>query len=154
MQGALNPLWHQRKIRDIYCLQSKRWVTGSNPTLKKREDDRSHWRWFDALGPKNDVKTEFLTMALVIAGIPVPHLFHAQWTLPCIEFLSPFPYKWLPCRLRKITPLVQSLRDRPLENLWGGWGGQSAKKIFAQGKIRRKKIHARQLTLKNNHATA
>ena len=47
--------------------------------------------------------------------------------------------------------------DGPLENLWGGGGGRRAKynkKIFAQGKIKRKKIHARQLTLKNIHAMA
>ena len=49
------------------------------------------------------------------------------------------------------------IRDGPLENLWGGggWGdGRSTKKIFAQGKIKWKKIHARQLTPKNIHATA
>ena len=44
------------------------------------------------------------------------------------------------------------IRDGPLENLWGG--GRSTKKIFAQGKIEWKKIHAHQLTLKNIHATA
>ena len=32
--------------------------------------------------------------------------------------------------------------------------GEVQKKIFAQGKIKWKKIHARQLTLKNIHATA
>ena len=42
--------------------------------------------------------------------------------------------------------------DGPLENLWGG--GRKAEKIFAQGKILWKKIHARQLTLKNIHGTA
>ena len=36
-----------------------------------------------------------------------------------------------------------------LENLWGEY-----KKIFAQGKITWKKIHARQLILKNIHAMA
>ena len=46
------------------------------------------------------------------------------------------------------------LRDGPLENLWGGGGGRSTKKKFAQGKIKWKKIHARQLTLKNIHAMA
>ena len=35
----------------------------------------------------------------------------------------------------------------------GGGGGEEQKKIFAQGKIKWKKIHARQLTLKNIHAT-
>ena len=46
-------------------------------------------------------------------------------------------------------------RDGPLENLlWGGGVGRSTKKIFAQGKIKRKKFHARQLTLKNIHAMA
>ena len=34
------------------------------------------------------------------------------------------------------------------------WGLKDTKKIFAQGKIKWKKIHARQLTLKNIHATA
>ena len=42
------------------------------------------------------------------------------------------------------------VRDGPLENLWGG--GRSTKKIFAQGKMKWKKIRARQLTLKNIHA--
>ena len=42
----------------------------------------------------------------------------------------------------------QWLRNGPLENLWGGGGGRSTKKLFAQGKIKWKKIHARQLTLK------
>ena len=36
----------------------------------------------------------------------------------------------------------------------GGGGGRSTKKKFAQGKIKWKKIHARQLTLKNIHAMA
>ena len=36
----------------------------------------------------------------------------------------------------------------------GGGGGEVQKKIFAQGKIKWQKIHARQLTLKNIHATA
>ena len=44
------------------------------------------------------------------------------------------------------------IRDGPLENLWGGG---ITKKVFAQGKIKWKKIHARQLTQKNIiHATA
>ena len=38
-------------------------------------------------------------------------------------------------------PKMDVVRDRPLENLWRG-GGRSTKKIFAQGKITRKKIHA------------
>ena len=43
----------------------------------------------------------------------------------------------------------KALRDGPLENLCGGGGaGRSTKKIFAQGKIKFKKIHARQLILK------
>ena len=29
-----------------------------------------------------------------------------------------------------------TFRDGPLENLWGGGGGRSTKKIFAQGKIK------------------
>ena len=36
----------------------------------------------------------------------------------------------------------------------GGLAGEVQKKIFAQGKIKGRKIHARQLTLKNNHAMA
>ena len=46
------------------------------------------------------------------------------------------------------------IRDGPLEKLWdgeGGGGGRSTKKILAQGKIKLKKIHARQLTLKKIH---
>ena len=42
------------------------------------------------------------------------------------------------------------LRDGPLQNLWEG--GRGTKKIFAQWEIKRKKIHARQLTLRNIHA--
>ena len=34
----------------------------------------------------------------------------------------------------------------------GGEAGEVLKKIFAQGKRKGKKIHARQLTLKNVHA--
>ena len=41
------------------------------------------------------------------------------------------------------------IRDGPLENLWGGGvGGRSTKRIIAQGKIKWKKIHARQWILK------
>ena len=36
----------------------------------------------------------------------------------------------------------------------GGGGGRNTKKKFAQGKIKWKKILARQLTLKNIHAMA
>ena len=43
------------------------------------------------------------------------------------------------------------LRKGPLENLSGA--GEVQKKHL-QGKIKRKKIHARQLTLKNIHAMA
>ena len=42
------------------------------------------------------------------------------------------------------------IRDGPLENLWGE---RSAKKYSHKGKLKEKKIHARQLTLKNIHAT-
>ena len=35
-----------------------------------------------------------------------------------------------------------------------GGGGEVAKKIFAQGKIKWRKIHARQLILKNIHGMA
>ena len=40
------------------------------------------------------------------------------------------------------------IRDGPLENLWGGGGRAKYKKIFAQGKIKWKKIHAHQLIIK------
>ena len=56
-----------------------------------------------------------------------------------------------------IRIVVSWLRRRePLEKLWGGGGagGRSTKKKFAQGKIKLKKILARQLTLKNVHAMA
>ena len=44
---------------------------------------------------------------------------------------------------------LATLRDVPLENIWGGGGGagEVKKKI-------RKKIHVRQLILKNIHAMA
>ena len=48
--------------------------------------------------------------------------------------------------------LLFRLRDGPLENLSGGRA--KYKKIFAQGKIKWKKIRARQLILRNIHATA
>jgi len=38
-----------------------------------------------------------------------------------------------------MTMLYLSLRDRPLEMLWGGGVGQSKRKTFMQGKIERKK---------------
>ena len=46
-----------------------------------------------------------------------------------------------------------AISDGPLENLWEG-GRVKYKKKFAQGKIKWKKILARQLTLKNIHAMA
>ena len=45
-----------------------------------------------------------------------------------------------------------SVRDGPLENLLGGGGGRSTKKISVEGKLNFKKIHARRLILKNSHA--
>ena len=45
-------------------------------------------------------------------------------------------------------------RDGPLENLWGGGAGEVQKKYSRKGKLNEKKFHARQLTLKNIHATA
>ena len=42
--------------------------------------------------------------------------------------------------------------EGPLENLWGRGGGGVGNKKIAQGKIKWKKILARQLTLKNIHA--
>ena len=51
--------------------------------------------------------------------------------------------------------MYKQVREGPLENLWGGGGADEVhKKIFAQGKIKWKKIHARQLILKNIHAMA
>ena len=48
-----------------------------------------------------------------------------------------------------LTGQTRLIRDGPLVNLWGGGAGAKYKKnIFAQGKIKRKKIHGRQLTLK------
>ena len=46
------------------------------------------------------------------------------------------------------------LRDEPLENLWGGGGGEVQKKYSCKGKLNEKKNHAHQLTLKNIHAMA
>ena len=40
------------------------------------------------------------------------------------------------------------------QTLLGGGAGEVQKKVFAEEKIEWKKIHARQLTLKNIHATA
>ena len=47
------------------------------------------------------------------------------------------------------------ITDEPLENLWGGGVGvvEVQKKYSRKGKLNEKKIRARQLTLKNTHAT-
>ena len=45
-------------------------------------------------------------------------------------------------------------KGRTIRKLIGGGGGVQKIYIFAQGKIKRKKIHARQLTLRNIHAMA
>ena len=55
--------------------------------------------------------------------------------------------------------MLCSFRDGLLENLCGGGGGgrgtgEVHKKFWRKGKLNEKKIHARQLTLKNIHATA
>ena len=47
----------------------------------------------------------------------------------------------------------KSIKGRTIRKLMRG-AGEVQKKIFAQGKIKWKKIHARQLTLKNVHAMA
>ena len=47
-----------------------------------------------------------------------------------------------------VTSLLRPLKDGPLENLWGGGGGEVQKKYLRKGKLNEKKIHARQLTLK------
>ena len=52
---------------------------------------------------------------------------------------------------------ISEHRDGPLENLCGvegGGTGEVQKKIFVQGKIKWKKIHVRELILKNIHAMA
>ena len=46
-----------------------------------------------------------------------------------------------------------TLRDGPLENLWGRRAGEVQKKYSRKGKLK-EKIRARQLILKNIHATA
>ena len=57
-------------------------------------------------------------------------------------------------RLQGVLRKLFLLRDGPLENFLGRGAGEVQKKKFAQGKIKRKKIRARQLTLENIHATA
>ena len=48
-----------------------------------------------------------------------------------------------------------SPKGRTIRKPMGGRGGRAKyKKIFAQGKVKRKIIHERQLTLKNIHAVA
>ena len=50
---------------------------------------------------------------------------------------------------------ISSFRDGPLENLWGGGGVDEVQKKYSRkGKLNEKKIHERQLTLRNIHATA
>ena len=48
----------------------------------------------------------------------------------------------------------KSLRDGPLETLWGWGGGPRYKKSIRARENKMKKIHARQLKLKNIHAMA
>ena len=45
-------------------------------------------------------------------------------------------------------------KGQTIRKLIGGEADEVQKKIFAQGKIKWKKIHAGQLSLKNVHATA
>ena len=50
---------------------------------------------------------------------------------------------------------LATLREGPLENLWGGGRGRAKyKKNIRLREIKWKKIHARKLILKNIHATA
>ena len=42
------------------------------------------------------------------------------------------------------------LRDKPLENVW--WRAGEVQKYSRKGKLNEKKIHARQVILKNIHA--
>ena len=59
------------------------------------------------------------------------------WTLPSTPFFSP-----------------PTIKGRTIRKLIGGQVGAKYKKILAQGKIKWKKNHARQLLLKNIHALA
>ena len=56
--------------------------------------------------------------------------------------------------LRPSCHRINELRDGPLEKLWGGGGGRSTKKYSRKGNLNEKKIHARQLILKNILAMA
>ena len=50
---------------------------------------------------------------------------------------------------------MKTVRDGPLQNLWGGEGALKYKKnVRTRENYMKKKIHARQLTLKNIHALA
>ena len=55
--------------------------------------------------------------------------------------------------LRPSCHRINELRDGPLEKLWGE-GGRSTKKYSRKGNLNEKKIHARQLILKNILAMA
>ena len=57
------------------------------------------------------------------------------------------------CAYRNADFNLTLFRDGPLENLLGG-GGEVQKKYSRKAKLNEKKIHARQLTLNNIHATA
>ena len=47
------------------------------------------------------------------------------------------------------------IKGQTIRKLMGGGGeGKVQKKYLRKGKLNKKKIHARQLTLKNNHAMA
>ena len=64
-----------------------------------------------------------------------------NWIVSCQSgfFFGLFAPNAFNCHLAR--PKMDVVRDGPLENIWRG-GGRSIKKIFAQGKITRKKIHA------------
>ena len=64
----------------------------------------------------------------------------AFWTAAALNFDR--------CRTHSLTLLV--VRDGLLENLWGGRA--KYKKNSRKGKLNEKKFHARQITLRNNHA--
>ena len=50
---------------------------------------------------------------------------------------------------------LATLRDVPLENIWGGGGASEVQKKYSRkGQLNEKKIHACKLILKNIHAMA
>ena len=81
---------------------------------------------------------------------PDPPVQPLLFSLLLLSFSSLFLFLLSVFFITAILELVV-LGDGPLEKLWGGGGGKREKK-FTQGKMRRKKNHAKEKVKKKIHA--